>query len=95
MITPVPPKVAHADQVPIFGTAVETERGRLVALGVRHRGVELASAGSRAGWEAAQAAQVKPIGSRKTTMRMPSSFGNAVNRGGFGVVLLGRSPTYS
>ena len=46
----------------------------LVALGVRHRGVELASAGSRAGWEAAQAAQVTPISSRKTTMRMPSQF---------------------
>ena len=64
MITPVPPKVAHADQVPTFGTAVETERGRLVALGVRRRGVELESAGSRVGWEAAQAAQVTPVGGK-------------------------------
>jgi hypothetical protein len=33
MITAVPPKVAHADQVPIIGTAVEqnpTPGGRLV-----------------------------------------------------------------
>jgi hypothetical protein len=58
MITPVRPKVAHADQVPIIGAAVGTEREHLVALAVRLRRVELASAGSRAEWEAAQAAQV-------------------------------------
>ena len=57
MITPPPPKVAHADQVPIIGTAVGTERERLV-VGVPRRGVELESAGSRAEYEAAQAAQV-------------------------------------
>ena len=57
MITPVRPKVAHADPVPTFGTALETERERLV-VGVPRRGMELESAGSRAEYEAAQAAQV-------------------------------------
>jgi hypothetical protein len=50
MVTPVPPNAAHADQVPTIGTAVETERERLVELGVRRRGVELECAGSRAEW---------------------------------------------
>jgi hypothetical protein len=65
MITPAPPKVAHADQVPIIGTAVGTEREHLVALGVRLRRVELASAGSRAEWEAEQAVQVRSVVSGK------------------------------
>jgi hypothetical protein len=91
MVTPVPPNAAHADQVPTIGTAVETERERLVALGVRRRGVVLGCAGSRAEGEPAEAAQVTPVGRREIIIRMPSRCGNAVNRGGFEVVLLGRS----